>query len=32
MRSLFAPRPSPYYIFGFNYRRSSAGIRVMHMH
>lgn len=31
MRSLFAPRPSPYYIFGFNYRRSSAGIRVMHM-
>ena len=31
MRSLFAPRPRPYYIFGFNYRRSSAGIRVMHM-
>lgn len=31
MRSLFAPRPSPYYIFGFDYRRSSAGIRVMHM-
>ena len=31
MRSLFAARPSPYYIFGFNYRRSSAGIRVMHM-
>lgn len=31
MRSLFAPRPMPYYVYALNYRRSSAGIRVMHM-
>lgn len=29
-RSLYAPRPSPYYIFAFDYRRNSAGIRVLH--
>lgn len=31
MRSLFAPRPMPYYVYAPDYRRSSAGIRVMHM-
>ncbi|WP_157838135.1 glycosyltransferase [Pseudomonas sp. PH1b] len=30
-RSLFSKRPSPYYLVATNYRRSSAGIRVMHM-
>lgn len=30
-RSLYAPRPIPYYIFAPPYRTSSAGIRVMHM-
>ncbi|MEN1832475.1 glycosyltransferase [Pseudomonas lijiangensis] len=29
-RSLYASRPSPYYIFAFDYRRNSAGIRVLH--
>lgn len=29
-RSLYAPRPSPYYIYALDYRRNSAGIRVMH--
>ncbi|BBH45074.1 glycosyltransferase [Pseudomonas sp. KU43P] len=31
VRSLFAKRPSPYYIMAPDYRRSSAGIRVLHM-
>lgn len=31
IRSLFAKRPSPYYIVAPDYRRTSAGIRVMHM-
>ncbi|TWC21739.1 GT2 family glycosyltransferase [Pseudomonas sp. SJZ085] len=31
MRKLFSRRPQPYYIYAPNYRRSSAGIRVMHM-
>lgn len=31
VRSLFAKRPSPYYILAPDYRRSSAGIRVLHM-
>lgn len=30
-RSLFAQRPSPYYIMSPDYRRNSAGIRVLHM-
>lgn len=30
-RSLFAERPSPYYILAPDYRRNSAGIRVLHM-
>lgn len=30
-RSLFSPRPSPYYLVSMDFRRSSAGIRVMHM-
>lgn len=30
-RSLFAERPSPYYIMSPDYRRNSAGIRVLHM-
>lgn len=31
MRTLFSKRPQPYYIYAPNYRRSSAGIRVLHM-
>ncbi len=31
MRKLFSKRPQPYYIYAPDYRRSSAGIRVMHM-
>ncbi|MFP6799550.1 MAG: glycosyltransferase [Pseudomonas sp.] len=31
MRKLLSPRPQPYYIFAPDYRRSSSGIRVMHM-
>lgn len=31
MRSLYSARPNPYYIVAPDYRRSSAGIRVMHM-
>lgn len=31
MRELFSRRPQPYYIFMPEYRRNSAGIRVMHM-
>ncbi len=31
MRELFSRRPHPYYIYAPDYRRSSAGIRVMHM-
>lgn len=31
IRSLYAPRPHPYYIVAPDYRRNSAGIRVMHM-
>lgn len=29
-RSLYAPRPSPYYVYAMDYRRNSAGIRVLH--
>ncbi len=29
-RSLYAPRPNPYYVYAMDYRRNSAGIRVMH--
>lgn len=31
IRELFSKRPQPYYIYAPNYRRSSAGIRVLHM-
>lgn len=31
VRSLFAKRPSPYYIIAPDYRRNSAGVRVLHM-
>lgn len=31
IRSLYAPRPNPYYLVAPDYRRNSAGIRVMHM-
>lgn len=31
MRELFAKRPQPYYIYAYDYRRNSAGVRVMHM-
>ncbi|MFT8232985.1 glycosyltransferase family 2 protein [Pseudomonas guariconensis] len=31
IRELFSKRPQPYYIYAPDYRRSSAGIRVMHM-
>src|SRR3989344_1396229 len=31
MRKLFSKRPHPYYIYAPDYRRTSAGIRVMHM-
>ena len=31
IRSLYAPRPNPYYVLSPDYRRNSAGIRVMHM-
>lgn len=31
VRSLFARRPSPYYIIAPDYRRNSAGVRVLHM-
>lgn len=31
IRSLYSARPSPYYIIAPDYRRNSAGIRVMHM-
>ncbi|WP_146023536.1 glycosyltransferase family 2 protein, partial [Pseudomonas sp. GW531-E2] len=31
MRELFSRRPQPYYIYVSEYRRSSAGIRVLHM-
>jgi len=31
MRSLYAPRPAPYYIYAYDYRRTSAGVRIMHM-
>lgn len=31
MRELFSKRPQPYYIYAPDYRRSSAGVRVMHM-
>lgn len=31
MRELFSKRPQPYYIYAPDYRRTSAGIRVMHM-
>ncbi|WP_342651042.1 glycosyltransferase [Pseudomonas sp. REB1044] len=30
-RELFSKRPQPYYIYAPDYRRSSAGIRVLHM-
>lgn len=30
-RSLFSKRPSPYYLLAPDFRRNSAGIRVMHM-
>ncbi|WP_263139221.1 glycosyltransferase [Pseudomonas sp. RIT-PI-AD] len=30
-RALFAKRPNPYYIMAADYRRNSAGIRVLHM-
>lgn len=29
-RALHSPRPSPYYIYALDYRRTSAGIRVLH--
>ena len=31
IRSLYAPRPNPYYIVAPDYQRTSAGVRVMHM-
>ena len=31
IRELFSRRPQPYYIYTPNYRRNSAGIRVLHM-
>ncbi|MGF0236724.1 glycosyltransferase [Rhodococcus sp. IEGM1300] len=31
IRELFSKRPQPYYIYAPNFRRSSAGIRVLHM-
>lgn len=31
MRELLAKRPQPYYIYAPDYRRSSSGIRVLHM-
>jgi glycosyltransferase involved in cell wall biosynthesis len=31
VRSLFSNRPSPYYIIAPDYRRNSAGVRVLHM-
>ncbi|WP_312243648.1 glycosyltransferase [Stutzerimonas nitrititolerans] len=31
MRKLLAKRPQPYYIYAPDYRRSSSGIRVLHM-
>lgn len=31
MREFFSKRPQPYYIYAPDYRRNSAGIRVMHM-
>ncbi|SCW34038.1 Glycosyl transferase family 2 [Pseudomonas peli] len=31
MRKLFSKRPHPYYIYAPDYRRTSAGVRVMHM-
>ena len=31
IRSLYSARPNPYYIIAPDYRRNSAGIRVMHM-
>ncbi|SDI27743.1 Glycosyltransferase, GT2 family [Pseudomonas flavescens] len=31
MRELLSKRPQPYYIYAPDYRRSSSGIRVMHM-
>jgi glycosyltransferase involved in cell wall biosynthesis len=31
MRELFSKRPHPYYIYAPDYRRTSAGVRVMHM-
>lgn len=31
MREFFSKRPQPYYVYAPDYRRSSAGIRVMHM-
>ncbi|WP_226504005.1 glycosyltransferase [Pseudomonas sp. MWU16-30317] len=29
-RSLYGPRPNPYYVYAMDYRRNSAGIRVLH--
>jgi len=31
MRKLFSRRPHPYYIYSYDYRRNSAGVRVLHM-
>lgn len=31
MRELFSKRPQPYYVYAPDYRRNSAGIRVMHL-
>ncbi|MEE1903537.1 MULTISPECIES: hypothetical protein [unclassified Pseudomonas] len=31
MRELFSSRPQPYYVYAPDYRRNSAGIRVMHL-
>lgn len=30
MRSLYATRPAPYYIYAYDYRRTSTGVRVLH--
>nr|WP_314583217.1 glycosyltransferase [uncultured Pseudomonas sp.] len=31
MRTLFSKRPAPYYIYAYDYRRTSAGVRVLHL-
>ncbi len=31
MRKLFSKRPHPYYIYSYDYRRNSAGVRALHM-